>query len=170
MYLIHRLQFSVLVLLCIGMFSSTAQAACLDVPGDITNDGYTNILDVQCTIKLSLWELNNTSGADAPPTCLAGSPGEADLNCDGKINVMDVMTSINNVLGIPLNPTIDANSNQCVDACEPAATTTPVNGAYSVEVTNTETLYNKIGVARKIEGITTVNLPKTVVCVVNALS
>jgi hypothetical protein len=41
-----------------------------------------------------------------------------DHNCDGVVSVSDTQLATQFALGVPLNPIIDNNNNQCVDACE----------------------------------------------------
>jgi len=59
-------------------------------PGDFTNDNLTTVVDVQCTVLASLAQLQG----DPYPSCLKYSPEITDLNCDGSINVNDVLMSI----------------------------------------------------------------------------
>jgi C1A family cysteine protease len=96
--------------------AAIAGATCLSVPADINGDGATSVTDVQCAILANLWNLEGKTAA--APGCLGGDPQRADLNCDGQIDVVDAITVVSLVLGIPLDSKIDTNSNLCADACE----------------------------------------------------
>lgn len=91
-----------------------AMGQCLDPPGDVTLDGQTSVIDVQCTILAALAQLNN----GAVPACLPGPLSLADINCDDSVTVVDVQIDIALTLGQTLDPLLDANANLCVDACE----------------------------------------------------
>ncbi|NUN13991.1 MAG: lamin tail domain-containing protein [Myxococcales bacterium] len=94
-------------------------AVCLTPPGDVDATGNATVADVQCLILVNLWSLDGQSGA--VPGCLKipGSPAiVADHNCDGVNNIADTLLAINFALKISLDPVLDANANQCVDACE----------------------------------------------------
>ncbi len=94
-------------------------AACLTPPGDLTANGVTTVVDVMCTIQGNLWSLAGEVGP--PPACLhvPGSPALLfDHNCDGIINVTDILITVSYALGVPLDTAVDANGDQCVDACE----------------------------------------------------
>ncbi|NUN14542.1 MAG: lamin tail domain-containing protein, partial [Myxococcales bacterium] len=97
-------------------FPSYTLAQCLSPPGDITNSGSTNVSDVQCNILVTLWFLGGEVGPK--PVCLTVDPVFADLNCDGVVNVADVVININFALNLSMNPAIDANGNNCADICE----------------------------------------------------
>jgi hypothetical protein len=92
--------------------SAAAQAQCLTPRGDINGDGTTNILDIQCGIFVSL-----TDPAAAPPACLAWPTGAADIDCDGEINVTDMLIIVQLATELPLAPQIDADGDACPDAC-----------------------------------------------------
>ncbi|NUN12242.1 MAG: CHRD domain-containing protein [Myxococcales bacterium] len=96
--------------------NSYAQQGCLTPPGDFNADNTTNVVDVQCAILVALWELGGQVGAQ--PLCLAVPVLLGDTNCDDARNVVDVQIVISYSLKQPLNPTIDADANQCPDACE----------------------------------------------------
>lgn len=96
-----------------------AHAVCLQPPGDVTSDALATVADVQCNILMNLWSL--AGQVDDVPPCLAapGSPAKVpDHNCDKVINVVDTQIAVSFALGIPLSPVIDADSDQCVDACQ----------------------------------------------------
>ena len=88
-----------------------------DPPGDVTDDGLTNVVDVQCSILLALWELSQT--APSPPTCLGVSLAAADINCDGHRDVIDVQALILRALGLPYAETVDYDGDGYFDACDP---------------------------------------------------
>ncbi len=97
---------------------AAARAACLAPPGDITADGATTILDVQCESLVVLWTLGAMTGPI--PSCLAapGSPLEvADQNCDGAVDVVDTVLTVRLALALGLPAAIDANGDECADAC-----------------------------------------------------
>lgn len=89
--------------------------------GDVTGDGLVNVVDVQCTILVALWELGGKQGP--VPPCVANntlpqSYLKADHNCDGSVNVVDSQIVIKIGLGDPLDPALDGNQDRKVDACE----------------------------------------------------
>jgi hypothetical protein len=91
----------------------------LEPPGDVTNDLVASVLDVQCSVLANLWSLAGQTGQ--VPDCIQvpGSPAVVvDHNCDSVINVADTLLAIQFALKVPLNPIVDPNNNQCVDACE----------------------------------------------------
>ncbi len=102
---------------CIGGCVSSLSAACNPCVtlGDVTGDGTVTVVDVQCTVLTSLWVLA-TPGSPSPG-CLAVGPTAADLNCDGAIDVTDVVAAVHMALGIPLEPAVDANGDGCADSC-----------------------------------------------------
>ncbi|NUN14187.1 MAG: lamin tail domain-containing protein [Myxococcales bacterium] len=97
----------------------TTMAVCLQPPGDVTNEGVSNVQDVQCLILMNLWSI---AGQTEPvPLCLKtpGSPSViADHNCDSVVNVADTLLAVQFALALALDEIIDKNGNQCVDACE----------------------------------------------------
>ncbi len=97
---------------------SVVSAACLSPPGDVTGNGATTVTDVQCNILANLWALS-PSGSEFP-VCVSGGLGwaAADQNCDSRIDVVDSLLVARWALGLALDPTIDTNANNCVDACE----------------------------------------------------
>ncbi|NUN15048.1 MAG: lamin tail domain-containing protein [Myxococcales bacterium] len=83
------------------------------------SDGKALVSDVQCSILATLWSLGGQT--DSVPPCIKapGSPGLVpDFNCDHVINISDTLLGIGFVLGITLNPSMDADGDQCVDACQ----------------------------------------------------
>ncbi len=96
-----------------------ARALCPASPGDIAPDGTVNVVDAQCAILGVLWSL---AGAQAPPpACIAPVTDPLfhfDVNCDGAVSVVDVQIVISQALSLPLGPSLDANANGCIDACE----------------------------------------------------
>ena len=100
-----------------GMFSvGTATGACLDPPGDVDQDAVTTVVDVQCTVLVSLWEL--AGSGDEAPTCIHSDVTFADRNCNGSVNVVDVNVVAEMALGFPLSEIVDDNGDQCIDSCE----------------------------------------------------
>jgi hypothetical protein len=91
-------------------------ATCLAPPGDITGSGVTNVVDVQCGLVATLWQL--TGGVSAAPACLVAGESGADANCDGEILVSDVQLLIAYGLGQGLSPSIDSDVSGCPDTCE----------------------------------------------------
>ena len=102
---------------------SEAQAICLDPPGDATASGITNVVDVQCYILTVLHALtiqgsgSNEDPNDNAPACLEVTVEDSDVNCDGNLDVVDVQLGILHALDEPLSGLLDANGDQCVDAC-----------------------------------------------------
>jgi hypothetical protein len=100
-------------LVCLLMGS--AQADCLSPPGDLTSDGVTDVMDVQCTILTLLWELGG--GAGDGPMCLGVGAWNADLDCDQNTTVTDAVLVIQAALDIPWSVVIDADGDLCADDC-----------------------------------------------------
>lgn len=100
---------------CIGI--PTTPDCNTDCPkGDVTGNNSVDVVDAQCTILLTLWQLG---GMTAPvPTCLKGGLAVADLDCYGTINVADVILIISFALQQPLSVSIDRNNNHCHDHCD----------------------------------------------------
>ncbi len=92
-----------------------AMAVCPDGYGDANADGALNVVDVQCDILAVLWQLGGQ--VDPMPQCLSG-PSVADMNCDGKTDVVDVQIEISLSLSLPLGSTVDSDANDCADSCE----------------------------------------------------
>jgi len=108
------------------------------VPGDLNDDGSADVLDVQCAILSALSELSEPA---APlPTCLVGDLNVADPNCDGVVDVIDVLLFIEAALDIPLSANLDGNGNGCVDQCDeepfdPVCTAEVVGSSINGQVT-----------------------------------
>ena len=114
-----RRLFCFLVVLFALMAVTPLYAECLDPPGDITADGNTNVVDVQCEIITTLWQLSlNSDPTASAPDCLGVSAEQADVDCTDGINVTDAVLVIYWSLETALSAEIDANSNGCPDACD----------------------------------------------------
>ena len=99
---------------CLGACKCTTQ--CLSPVADVNGTNSVNVLDVQCVLLVSLWELSGSPGGSIP-VCLAVSTYKADLNCSGTTNVGDVLVAIPLALSLSLDASIDANGDDCPDAC-----------------------------------------------------
>jgi subtilisin family serine protease len=86
------------------------------IAGDLNDDGTTNVTDVQCGIIVGLWVQGGSVGE--APACLQWPAAALDMNCDLAINVTDLILIIQTALGAPFDPTLDADQDGCVDACE----------------------------------------------------
>ncbi|HAZ29089.1 MAG TPA: hypothetical protein DCY48_04960 [Candidatus Magasanikbacteria bacterium] len=96
------------------------------IPGDINGDNVVNSEDQTCLNQLNLYVEGVQNGIipaslspyqwDGTKDCLSVSVEEADLNCDGIINVSDV--SFLGLSLIPNNPAQDSNNNGFHDNCE----------------------------------------------------
>jgi hypothetical protein len=94
-----------------------ASAACVEPPGDVSGNGSTNIVDVQCLILAVLQ-------TPTVPSCIGVPIALADTNCDQAFTVGDIVLAITYTLGGVLGPQIDADGSNCPDSCEgPAAAT-----------------------------------------------
>lgn len=118
--------------LCV--FRATDPSSCLDschcerlciqgpggtwLPGDLngTND-WSNVLDAQCQILMALWEAQG-SNMGGMPNCMSKDWWMADLNCNGSINVGDVLVLVNTALKIELSDSVDADGDWCPDNCD----------------------------------------------------
>jgi hypothetical protein len=85
------------------------------VPGDVTGDGALTIVDVQCII-VSVFSALGAPGGPSP-SCFGEEPAFADLDCSGMPTVADVNLSIQLLLGISIDPELDADNDGCIDAC-----------------------------------------------------
>ena len=83
--------------------------------GDLNGDDKVDVLDLQCMTPTVQWSLAGAIGA--APICLHDVEA-ADLDCNDVINVIDMQLAPTVVLGDPLSPQIDANSNGIHDNCE----------------------------------------------------
>lgn len=106
-----------------GLGSASAQ--CLEPPGDVNNDGVTNVLDLQCLIYVSLYE-TGAGGVTELPACLQAPPQAADINCDSNTDVSDVLNVVYYAVGLPLSSAVDGDGDQCPDACEVPAVYAPI--------------------------------------------
>jgi len=97
-----------------GEFPLSCYGGCDGELGDVNLSGSTNVVDIQCLIVAVL----NVAVGQPMPACVVVDEGEADLNCDGNLDVTDVIFSIQSSLGVPLDETVDTNGNGCPDACE----------------------------------------------------
>lgn len=91
-------------------------AVCLTPPGDVTGEGTTSVVDVQCGIVQVLAEIG--AGVDSVPACVMGQPERVDANCDLLRDVSDVLIIVGYVLGMPLDSTLDTDGNSCPDLCD----------------------------------------------------
>lgn len=86
--------------------------------GDLNGSGITNVADAQCAVLAVFWSL--TGGTAPPPACLAASGlSAADVDCNGQINVADILVVIYFALLSKPPFAIDQNDNACADQCEP---------------------------------------------------
>jgi hypothetical protein len=109
----------VFALFATTLLAGGASAACLEPPGDVTGEGTTTVVDVQCVVLVNLWSLSGQVGP--VPNCV-GQPGSpavvADHNCDSVVNVADTLLSVQFALKAPLAASLDSDSDQCIDACQ----------------------------------------------------
>lgn len=102
--------------LCNGQDDNCNEIAddnCTCPNGDVNKDMTIDVVDVQCMMVVSLAYLTT-----APlPDCLAVPFQYADLNCDGTTNISDVILAIQFIFKKPLDPSLDANGDFCVDVC-----------------------------------------------------
>ena len=98
------------------MSLAPAQAVCVDPPGDVTGDGQTNVVDVQCSILSTFFYLT-TSGAPTIPSCAGNNIKRSDANCSGTTNVSDILMVASQALGEKLSSALDENVDGCADSC-----------------------------------------------------
>lgn len=84
-------RFSVVLVLSVMLGSFGVSAG---IPADVTGDAYVDISDLQCTVLASLNPI--------PPGCLV-HPAAADINCDDRIDVVDVQLMVQMVMKYPLS-------------------------------------------------------------------
>jgi hypothetical protein len=95
--------------------TDVATAQCIEPRGDISGDGKTNIVDVQCAVFVSLDPEANLLN---PPACLGYPFQAADANCNGTVDVTDLIILIQYAVSLDLDESIDADGDQCADACQ----------------------------------------------------
>lgn len=97
--------------------SAAASAQCMDPIGDITGDGATDVVDVQCAVLSALYSLAPELGG-ALLVCASGDPLAADVDCSMAVDVVDVSVAIVAALGTVLPEAIDGDGDLCPDACQ----------------------------------------------------
>ena len=125
---IRKLVAALFAVLVIG--PSPAFADCEGTFGDLNSDAAVDVSDVQCAILSALSVLEGS--AEAPACVASASLEDADLDCSGKADIVDVLFSIQIALAIPLDAKVDANQNGCPDVCDAADDC--VNGQTSTSV------------------------------------
>ncbi len=88
------------------------------VDGNLTGGNTVNIVDVQCVLLASVWALQGDPNAPLPECLGPAGLQAADLNCDGQVDVVDVTAIISFALGAPLDVSVDADGNGCIDTCQ----------------------------------------------------
>jgi hypothetical protein len=97
--------------------SAVASAQCADPVGDITGDGATDVVDVQCAVLSALYSLAPELGGELL-VCASGDPLAADVDCSAAVDVVDVSVAIVAALGTVLPEAIDGDGDLCPDACQ----------------------------------------------------
>jgi hypothetical protein len=105
--------------------ASAASAQCLEPRGDLSGDGITNIVDIQCAVFVSLDPEANLLN---PPDCLGYPFQAADTNCDGSVDVTDLIILIQHAVDLDLDLGIDADGDQCADVCQVPGTLSSGHG------------------------------------------
>ena len=96
--------------------TALATPLCESVRGDINLDGVANLLDIQCHALLTATTI---AGHEvAAPQCGHTGQSEVDQNCDGHLNVLDVLLTVQAALQQPWGSHVDGDSDGCADACE----------------------------------------------------
>lgn len=106
---------AIFTLIALSAVSDRALALCPPVHGDITGDGAVTITDVQCLILAILASSTGTGF----PVCVAVPTWQVDLDCSNSVTVTDGLLVIGRALSMPLHPTIDGDSDNCPDSCQP---------------------------------------------------
>lgn len=96
--------------------AASVNAQCLTPRGDINADGKADVADIQCAIITSLVGIDPQFPDH--PACLAVDPTVADSNCDGTINISDLILLVTYAIELPLSPLVDLDASGCPDACE----------------------------------------------------
>jgi hypothetical protein len=73
------------------------------------------VVDIQCAVFVAL---NAESNLTNPQACLAYSFVSADTNCDGSVDVTDVLLLVNYAVDLPIAESLDMDGNGCVDDCQ----------------------------------------------------
>jgi hypothetical protein len=85
--------------------------------GDVTLDGKSNVVDVQCSILSALASLTGDLYTKKPG-CMSAPIVNSDLNCDAGVDITDVLLYIQLALEQPMGPGMDADGDNCPDACK----------------------------------------------------
>jgi hypothetical protein len=85
------------------------------VGGDLTANGDSSVADVLCSVLVSLWL---QAGKITPlPACMSQPVHLADLDCDGAVDVSDILLTVHSALDLSLPAAVDANLDACHDDC-----------------------------------------------------
>ena len=106
---------------------SHAHAVCAEVPGDINQDLVSDVVDVQCSILVTLYELSSIA-TDELPTCANENNSAADLDCSGDTTVVDIGLCIQISLGLELSGIVDTDGDLCHNGCEVDSPFEPCGG------------------------------------------
>lgn len=118
-------QSTIIALLCgvglsalpVLMLPTVAVATCNTAQaGDITGDGITDIVDVQCAVNVAFYQ--QQSLPQAAVTCAQGTLSLADANCDFSTDIVDILIFLRWLVNAPLDPDLDANGDNFVDNCQ----------------------------------------------------
>ncbi|NUN15032.1 MAG: hypothetical protein HUU55_15490 [Myxococcales bacterium] len=104
------------IVLVLGVQSLPVYASCVTPPADISQNGITDVVDVQCGILTALYTLGGSVGE--LPACIGPDTNAADVNCDGQADVVDVQLIIGVALKSPFSLELDLDQDGCVDTCE----------------------------------------------------
>ena len=110
-----------------GIPYASALTSCPSVPGDLNGNGAADVVDVQCSILAALTDLD-TTGLTPVPNCLEDGMSSADQDCSDSISVVDISLCIQLSLGMPLDPAVDTDGDQCHNGCEDPTTSDPCDG------------------------------------------
>lgn len=116
---ICRAIWSALVVVGLLAAAPALASSCPDPLGDVNGNGVRNVVDLQCSIVTSLFQLMAMPG-DPPPSCLGGAVSNADVDCTGAVNISDAQLIATLILGDSISAAIDGDANGCPDACETA--------------------------------------------------
>ena len=99
-------KFTGILLVLLASSEVNAIGSCTSPFGNVNGDQLVNVVDVQCLILATVAQLDGDPFNDTP-LCLDESAASADLNCDGSMNLTDVLVGAQLAVGVSLSPFLE---------------------------------------------------------------